>query len=111
MCYFLHLWIEGINKDGSDIEGAEEEGGMVTWELEPFSCLYSQDSILGGRAEYRLDGLEAGAQQDDLRRAWPVSWNPGFWDSQGYGYTGETHRGWRQFRRHALLRSKTLSQN
>lgn len=62
-------------------------------EPEPLSCPYSQDR---GRAEHRLDGLEAGTEQDDLRRAWPVSWNLGFWDSQRYGYTGEIHRGWRQ---------------
>lgn len=43
-----------------------------------------------------MDGLEAGTEQDDLRRAWPVSWDLGFWDSQRFGYTGEKHRGRRR---------------
>lgn len=63
----------------------------MTWEPGPLSCSHSQDRVLGGRAEHRLDGLEAGAGQDDLKRAWPVSWNLRFCDSRRYGYTLERY--------------------
>lgn len=88
-------------------QGAEEEGDLVTWEPESLSCFVLWTGFL-----HRLDSLEAGAEQDDLKRAWPVSWNLGFCDSQRYGYIGEIHRGWRQsLEGMHLLHSKTLSQN
>ena len=77
----------------------------MTWEPESLSCFVLWTGFL-----HRLDSLEAGAEQDDLKRAWPVSWNLGFCDSQRYGYIGEIHRGWRQsLEGMHLLHSKTLS--
>lgn len=92
-------------------QGAEEEGDLATWEPESF-LPHALDRDPTERTEHRLDSLEAGTEQDDLKRAWPVSWNLGFWDSQRYSYIGEIHRGWRQgLEGTHLLHSKTLSQN
>lgn len=102
--YFPQPLIEGINKDGSDIEknflgeggkGSESrlEGvGAGDWEAADFPSLpHSQNGICRGQSAGWM-AWRQWAGRDDLKRAWPMSWNLGFCDLQRYGYRWERER-------------------
>jgi hypothetical protein len=74
----------------------------VTRDPEPLPCSTLRDRGLL-RPEHRLMDWRQWAGQSDLKRAWSMSWNLVFCDSQRYGYR------WREteFRKHALLHSET----
>lgn len=62
---------------------------------------HSQDGICQGE-NISWMAWRQWAGQDDLKRAWPMSWNLAFCDSQRYGYRWEKDRLDAEFRKNAL---------